>query len=1122
MKYQSFLLRSCLVGVCFLTGCESIVKDAKPPEQYLDSQVLDGNFIDFSDPEQVYALYKAHYDSLQGNKEYTSYSELRGGEDIFSIDPEWSKNFINFDVVTYDRDKGNLVYAFMTTNRSKSDAEYEYTADAEVTIDETVNADAKKEISVHATEKITENKEEDAFLVAAVCFYNQKTKTTKTIFSSIDTHATRADAGVGSHSLVAKAVDDTIAVFYGDQIFYYNYDPARATYIKKQSYNMTNLYTAKSFTDSASAYGFTAGNGTFTIHDIRYDKNGSGSLAPVWVQLEYSEPTSNSAPESSSDDLEERLKELEKNAETNINQGTKWLDVDLSMESVEKGISISISSQVTINSQDGITSLMNAERERIKQEIADNNEKYRIDSDVTRNITEQHIEDLQTVITASEKELEEKEKAEQENAENGEDKNDTDTSETTAAVSKYSNLSARFCTKDLQTDSDLETIVDTGPTLLATYKKIYDCQEKLKQQETYINACQYLKENEVYDQMLKIMSQKLDSYAINSNLDEAAKTKLSEALTRQMINRELTANTGEQGIAVDEQMLPDSMIGDAAKLDNWNAFLDQTMNDPEKASLAAYLLKNKDDINKKLSQTITDLETLMPLAKAADELTESNDVLAESDSLTSSEAESSVDFYAMGYEQILANYKKAKTALADIVFGGQSIQTYRTELSNAEDEEIQICRFDLEISEERKTTLLEECDRMEKLLKTIYNGGSDTDRTSAEKELNATKWQIDVDYQVINGTICYTQTQLSLVVYSQVVWTSTVTDVSDAHNSYVFGSNVVGLFFDESESRVKLICTGDHLFTKIFYVGMYQSPEHTYGSAFFENMDQALIASVRCAQTNTSNLSGVPANNTCELILLSQSEEHRTGNQSEDPKWSFMAVPYTKFGLDRESAIVTLTDGLGMNFYVSDYAKYGFTANMGRNNEMTYTKTVTDYATAYKSGINTNVEIRDLDELAKEEEQELTSVDYQIKVRGMLREGNTIFLDNPKIDYGTPGNSRYYFLNLSLDEGIQLYVLKPGDGVLERQKAFQIDSLKDYTEGCWFKGWWYPDDNTTYNDQGNLGGGKLVLLGLTKSDMEKFSTDENGSIRDLVADDIYHSNLYEISISADQMNACKK
>lgn len=1118
MKYKSFLLKSCLAAVCMLTGCESIVKDAKPPEQYLDSQVLDGNFIDFSDPDQVYALYKAHYDSIQGNKEYTSYSDLRGGLDIFSIDPEWSKNFISFDVVAYDRDKGNLIYAFTTTNRSKTDGEFEYTADADVTIDEKGN--------IHVAESITDNTSEDTFLVAAVCFYNQKSGKTKTIFSSKDTSATRTDAGIGKHNLVVKTIDDTIAVFYNDQIAYYNYNAARETYIKKQSFNMENLYSTKSFTDSASAYGFTANNGTFTIHDIRYGKNTSGELVPLWIQIEYSEPTESSEPESSSDDLIKRLEALEKNAETNVNQGTKWLDVDLSMESVTKSNVISINSQVTISSAEGITELMNAERERIEQDIADNNEKYlRDNSDVTKNITEKHLTDLQAMITACEEEVEAKEAAE---AESADSESEEESGEETS-VSKYSGYSARFCTEDGQTDSDPELVADTGPALLAIYRNIYDCQEKLKQQETYISACQYLKENEVYDEMLTIMEQKLDSYAINTNLDDAAKTKLQEALNRQMIQRGLAVNTAQE-ILVDEQMLPASMISDVADVSAWTAFSEQTMENPEESFLVSYLVEHKDAAAEKLSQTITDLETLMPLAKTAAELTENSNILSEDLAFVSSSQTDSVDdFYTMGYERILANYKEAKTALETIVSGKQQISTYRDELSNAEDEDIQICRFDLVISDARKKELRDECDRMEALLKQFYGGSSDKERTDAETELNNTKWQIDIDYKVVNGNICYTKQQLSIVIYSQVVWTSTVTDVSDAHNSYVFGDGIIGLFFDESESRVSLLSSPPDTFSDVeryhcinYFVSFYNAPEFTYGSEFYEDMDQAIITTVHCKQGNTSIREHLP-DNVCQIVLLSQAEGRKNGTNTEDPKWSFIVLPYTKLGLENVAKASNVMTSLSITSYVKDLAKYGFTANMGKNNEMTYTKTVTDYATIYKEGIDTkDAEIRDLDELTNEEEQEPISVEYDVKVRGMLREENTIFLDNPKIDYGNPGNSRYYFLNLSLDEGIQLYTIKPNEGTLERQNFFQDESLKNYTEGCWFKGWWYPDSQTTYNDQGNLSGGKLVLLGLSRDDMKEYSSEEDGSLRELVEDDIYHSKLYEISISADQINACKK
>lgn len=1302
MKPIRIVFGFCLAAAFVLTGCESVVKDAKPPEQYLDSQVLDGNFIDFSDPEQVYALYQAHYAAQQKDPNYKSYSELRGGLDMFGIPTDWSKNFISFDIVDYDEEKGNLIYALMTTNLTKSDSEYEYVADAEVTIGE----DGK----IRVKETIEENVSEDTFLIAAVGFYNQEKDKNQFFFIDKEYSATKDDAGNGMYSLVAEMEDDTVAVLYKEEILFYHYDSVKQTYVldETNSYNMKDIYTSTSFVSSAKAnefmpaaddkttsnlelkYKISAAEGTvmtlddqerlqsymtamnrnnetmadallaiflkdyspeqldallestenwnevtyntgdsgnldaflacfdavpimgadvefqqfynkhvlssqglgtmgvaamakadpydyirllisedgfyyvpftirivfsgettrtyqvdcefyfllgvgfytnnidwgdaeFTIHDIRYRNEGNGKLVPSWIQIEYSENAANSSSEGSSGDLMERLQALESSAENNVNQGNKWLDVSLTLENVGKSYTVMANSQVEVRSLNAISDIMEEERNRIEQEIEENNEKYRIHLDVTKDITASHVSDLQTVIDRS--------AAEMETAEESEvlDEDGTEAASDTVTVSKYASLSARFCEEDGQTDSDAELIVEEGPGLLEIYKKIYDCQEKLKQQEIYVNACQYLKVNDVYDQILDTMDSKLDDYAATMGMSETEKAGLREALDRQMINRGLLGSTNSLDIAVDELMLPASMIGDTVHETAWETFREITMEDPEDSVLTGYLVKYRTQITEKLAQTVTDLETLKFLAATVQDLTENK-----SSFVQTSEAieENEDDFYTIGYEQVLYYYQNASDALEDILYGIDNIDTFRDELHGMEDENIKISRFDLEISEERKAELLAECDRMEALMKTIYTGSSDADRNAAANELESIQWRIDVDCEIIEGKIYSIQEEPQTRTYYETVWTATVNKAADAHNAYVFNEESTSLYFDESEGKVVLLhdvppefTSTESIYSKLFSTGFFGKSETIHGEEFFQDMDQAVVTSVLYKNENTSLYANLP-NNRCQIILMSQAEGRQTDDGTADPKWSFMALPYSKLGLDDITTLTMLTNTLTMADTAETLKPYGFISKMGINNEMTYTYTVKDYTAIYEGGINTEkVEVRDLDELkaAKaSEEQEASETAYEVKIRGMLREGNTIFLDNPKIDWTDPEKSRFYFLNLSLDEGIQLYALKPDTGTLERQNVFGDETLKNYTEGCWFMGWWYPEAGTSYNDQGSLGGGKLVLLGLTRDDMKTYSSEEDGSLRELVADDVYHSRLYEINISSSQMNACKK
>lgn len=1294
MKHMRKVLGFCLAAVFLLTGCESVVKNAKPPKQYLDSQVLDGNFIDFSDPEQVFALYQAHYAAQQKDPNYKSYSELRGGLDMFGIPTDWSKNFISFDIVDYDEEKGNLVYALMTTNLTQADSEYEYIADAEVTIGE----DGKIKVS----EKIEKNVEEEPFLIAAVGFYNQEKDKNQFFFIDKDYAATKDDAENGAYSLVVEHEDDTVAVLYKEEILFYHYDANQKTYLldKTNSYNMKDIFTSTSFVTSAKANGFlpvaddmttsnlelkykisaeegtvmtlddqermqsymTAlnrnnesmadallhiflknyssdqldslmestenwknvtynlgdsrspddflacfdavpitgaeitlteipfkhvlssqglgvegaiasakmepydtvrllvsedayfflpfrlqimfsgettrtytvdcefyfmvgvgfysnnvdwGDGEFTIHEVRYQNKGGGNLVPSWIQADYSEKSDSGESTSSSNDLMERLQALESSAESNMSQGNKWLDISLELESKGKSYTVMANSQVEVVSLNAISEIMDEERTRIEQEIADNNEKYRIHNDVTKDITAKHIADLQTVIDQSVQELEEAEESSEE--------------EETSTISKYASLSARFCEEDGQADSDAELIADTGPGLLDIYNKIYDCQEKLKQQELYINACQYLKINDVYDQMLITMDSKLEDYATVMEMSITKQSAMREALDRQMVNRGLSGSTSSQQIAVDELMLPASMIGDTMDEAAWETFRENTMEDPEESALAGYLVENHTQIAAKLTETVEDLEKLKPLAVTVKALMENDGSFVQTSEVF---VENEDDFYTVGYEYVLRYYQNASDALESILYGMDHIDDFRDELHDLEDEDIKISRFDVEISDERKAELLAECDRMETLLKAIYSGSSDADRNAATEELESTQWRIDVDCEVIEGKIYCIQEEEQTRTYFETEWTSTVNKATDTYNAYVFSDETSSLYFDEGEGKVVLLHDAPPEFSdvesnycKFLSSGFFGKCDAFHGAEFYQDMDQAVVTSIQYKNENTSMYDNLP-NNLCQIILLSQAEGREDDEGIADPKWSFMALPYSSLGLDNAASLGMMVNTVTLATSAETLESYGFISKMGVNNEMTYTYTVKDYANLYDDGIDTeNVEIRNLDELKENgasDEAEAAKIEYEVKVRGMLRERNTIFLDNPKINWTDPEKSRFYFLNLSLDEGIQLYALKPDTGTLERQKDFQGANLENYVDGCWFMGWWYPDEATNYNDQGSLGGGKLVLLGLTHDDMKTYSSEEDGSLRELVADDIRHAKLYEVNISSSQMNACKK
>lgn len=1310
----------CLAALLCLTGCESVVKEAKPPEQYLDSQVLDGNFIDFSDPQQVYKLYEEHYAAMQRNPNYTSYSELRGGLDLFGIPEDWSKNFISFDIVDYDENTGNLIYALMTTNRTESESKYEYTSDAEVTIGE----DGKITVTQERSEKL----EEDPFLIAAVGFYNLEADKNQFFFIDKDYTANQEDAGNGRYSLVVKLQEDTVAVLYKEEILFYPYDSAKKTYVLDPvtSYNMKDFYLSTSFVSSAREKGlspvsedektvnieleyqlspsgetiarvedqeriqsylaklnenredlanalleimvegyspsqldqilnstdawkeltyksgtekkssldalyaclnaetiaggkvefdtfhhkhvlfyerdgaapyktaaidtegkegladqiwlmastyescffvpftlqitFSAepirtyeidcefyfrfgtgikmsnadwGDAQFTIHDIHYaweqdEKSNERKLVPDWLEAEYSNDTKNSASKekTNSSQLMERLQELERKAETDVKTASKWLDVSLKIDLVGKSYQLLANSQIEISSLHAISELMEKERSRIKEEIQANEEKYRKEKDVTKNITEKHLTDLQTMLARAKEELEE------------EDSDENETVQKT--VVSGTGLAARFCKEDGMTSSEADQIAERGPELLEQYRAIYCCQEQLKKQKLYVDACQYIRVNEVYDQMLNLMDSKLEAYADTQNMALEEKTALREALDRQLVNRGISFVAGSQEPSVDEQMLPQSILGQSTEDAAWDSLQEEIQKDPEHSDLFAYLNKNQTALLKSLTQTVEDLKLLKDAALMTKAWTETGGIFAQT-----SETEAEEDFYTVGYERVLFYYQNALDLLKEILEGAQ-IDRMRDELHRMEDEELQISRFDSEISEERKEELMAECDRMELLLKTIYTGSSEADRNAAEKELEETAWQIDVNCEIIEGKIVHIQEETPTRTYYDTLWSASVNRISDAYQSYVFSEETTSLYFNETENRVELLSDAPSNFTpkeknyvKFFSMGFFESCEKLYGSAFFEDMDQALITSVQYKEEaeNKSLYEHLP-DNRCQIFLLSQAEGRNTDGKRTEPKCSFMALPYSKLGLnlaeDNGKTMLKLLTALGEDSDADTKKKtleqYGFASAMGVNNEMIYTTyMVTDYTSLYKDGLDPETaQIQDLEEIKKTEASETAVTETEVKIRGMLREENTIFLDNPKLDWNNPQQSCFYFLNLSLDEGIRMYALRPGNApkMLERQNAFQSETsdydLENYTEGCWFMGWWYPDEETDYNDQGILGGGKLVLLGLSRDDMKKYSSEEDGSLRALVADDIRHARLYELSISSKQMNACKK
>lgn len=1305
MKHTKNSLRflsGLLVIIFLLTGCESVVTNAKPPVKYPESQVIDGNFIDLSDPQAVYELYQQHYAAMQGNKEYTSYAEFRSGLDIFAADQDWSKNFISFDIVGFDNTNGNLIYALMTTNKTNADSEYEYTADAEVTVDE--------KGKIHVKEIINKNETEETILIAAVGFYNEKKQKNTFFFIDHDYSATKKDAGDGIYNLIATLDGNTVAVLYKEESLLYHYNAEKNTYVMDtyNTYSYKELYSAASFVSSAQANGLIAvpedsgdvptnleleysvksastsmtiedqeriqsyiralnrnnksmaqaflkmfmkdytedkydsymssidqwktysyntskelmnstdalydclhaetiknasveltafrtmtgilneqdallienlpvasiyidkgknekltsstaaivlyiynayfyipfdievqftdettrtyvleckfwfktgsgginanadwGNREFTIRDVRYTKNNSGGLLPSWLQLELSEKTTSSASAGSSSDFMERLEALEASAENNANSGSAWMDVNLTYKGIEKSYSVTTNSQLEISSLNAITTLMDDERDRIKTEIDENNEKYRLSKDSTENITAKHIEDLQTMYEDA------KELAENSEKESEEEEIETEETETS---SKYSMLSARFCEKDGQTDSTPERIAENGKELIQAYKDIYDCQEKIRQQELYIKACQFLKVNEVYDHMLSLMDVKLPEY-IQESEDPSKETKLREALDRQMKNRGISSENTEK--SVDEWMLPVSMLEDAESQEKWESFLNTVMDSPESSELVSYLTKNAADIRKKIDETVTDLEILEPLAITVDFLAESGDALkAEEDETEVSENEDS--FYEIGYGQVLTNYKNALEYLDHILYGKENIDTCRTKLHALESDEIKISRFDLEISDAKKAELFEECDRMEELLKMIYMGSNDTDRKNASDELNSREWQIGVDVSCVNGKIVQVRTENQTRTYREIIWIATINRVSDVQKSFVFSDEPISLYFDDKNDSVVLMSdapagttTYDSNYQKLIN-GIFSAGKTIHGDSFMQDMDQALITSVKFKKENTSLYANLP-DNQLEIILLSQSERSDIEDEDARPKWSFMALPYSKLGLESSETV------LSEDYSAEKLKSYGFISAEGINNEVSKTYKVKDYESLYENALDAgSIEARDLNEMVEASEKaeaEAAEIEYEVKLRRMLRDDTTIFLDNPDMDWDNPEKSVFYFLNISLDEGIQLYALHPDTGTLQRQKTFWDPDLKEYTEGYWFMGWWYPDGKTDYNDEGDLSGGKLILLGLSKSDMVEYSSD--GEIRELVTDDIRHAKYYTVRITSAQMNSCK-
>lgn len=1297
-------LSGILAIVFLLTGCESVVTNAKPPVKYPESKVIDGNFIDLSDPQAVYELYQQHYAAMQGNKEYTSYAEFRSGLDIFAADQDWSKNFISFDIVGFDHENGNLVYALMTTNMTNADSEYEYIADAEVTVDENGK--------IHVTEKITKNENVENVLIAAVGFYSENKQKNTFFFIDHDYSAGREDAGDGKYNLIATLEGNSVAVLYKEESVLYNYNSEKKTYVMDtdNTYSYKELYSTKSFVTSAQTNGiieipendmsaatnleleyslisssgittiedqerimsymnalnrnnesmanaflkffvngytedqldsylassekwtklklnvgkkqtmddlydclhaepikggsveltgferasrifgegdlifddniaivsldvepgkntkldysiatlamatgnvfyyvpfyiqiqFTGeqvrtynlyckfwikigsglfesnpdwGDREFTIRDVRYTRNGSGNLLPTWLQLELAQKTSSPVSAGSSSDFMERLNALESSAKKNATSGSTWMDVNLTYKGIEKSYSIKTNSQVTISSLEAISDLMDEERERVRKEIEDNNEKYRINRDVTSNITAEHIEDLWTMFEDSRETVENASEDTKEEA-----SVDPAQTEETETPNPYSALSARFSEKDEQTNASAELIAEKGEELIKAYTDIYDNQEKIRQQEFYINACQFLKVNEVYDQMLSMMDSKFSDY-IQMSKKQSEETALREALDRLMADRGLSAEASEK--SVDEWMLPASMIGEIDDTENWDTFCSEVMDSLENSQFITYLTQNREEIKKQLNQTILDLKALEKFAITADSLVGTGDFFCETaDTADSSENEDT--FFDIGYRQVLNNYQNALNYMENIISGKEKIDACRKKLHSLETDEIKISRFDLEISEAKKEELLAECDRMEMLLKMIHMGSSDVDRNNAAAELEATNWQIDVDVDYIDGQIVQVKEENHTRAYREIIWTATINRTYGIHNSYLFTDEPTSLYFDEENDTVVLMSdapagttTYDAGYQKLIN-GIFSAGKAIHGDSFMKNMDQALITSVKFKKENTSVRANLP-DNQIELVLLSQSERSDIEDEDARPKWSFMALPYSKLGLESSETV------LSEDYSEEKLKSYSFISAEGINNEVSKTYKVKDYETLYKDSMKVDsVEARDLNEMieaSEKAEAEAEEIEYEVKIRRMLRDDTTIFLDNPDMDWENPEKSIFYFLNISLDEGIQLYALHPDSGTLQRQKTFSDSDLKEYTEGCWFMGWWYPDGKTEYNDEGELSGGKLILLGLSKSDMVEYSSD--GEIRELVTDDIRHAKFYTVRITSDEMNLCK-
>lgn len=223
-----------------LTGCSSLFGIATPPPPYPDGfTIVDGYGVDLSDPESIKAAYDRHMRSLLeadyvGNPAFSSQIS-----EIVSAKPEWSRNFLNFQIVDYDMDNNILVYAYQTTLAVQDGEDYDAPAVEVAPIDYSIDTETKKKDKT-LTKRDSKVKEEyggavsddKKKLISAVGSYRWKDSDGKvlkesTIFWDTDVPSNKAvvsELGVGNKNLIVKLADDgQLAICYNDELLFYQY-----------------------------------------------------------------------------------------------------------------------------------------------------------------------------------------------------------------------------------------------------------------------------------------------------------------------------------------------------------------------------------------------------------------------------------------------------------------------------------------------------------------------------------------------------------------------------------------------------------------------------------------------------------------------------------------------------------------------------------------------------------------------------------------------------------------------------------------------------------------------------------------------------------------------------------